>query len=97
MAKAILELLSKRPGEGYSLSGIADKLKLKHFSRESSSRASLSRCLNNLQRNGMVHYFYGEEGKHLGKYWTMSLEEQKCVSQECLEKNRPHKWFTLRG
>lgn len=54
LMKNVLKVLVENSEYGYPLEEIADKVDLKDFSRESSARASLSRCLNMLDGRGLA-------------------------------------------
>jgi hypothetical protein len=106
--KDVLKVLVENRGYGYPLEEIADKVDLKDFSRESSARASLSRCLNMLDGRGLVAWFYDCQDvqidgkvqkvpqKHLGKFWIISADALNNVElQQILEQSKTKKkWLS---
>jgi hypothetical protein len=86
LSQSVLAVLNSHPTKCFTLEGIAENLG-KTIDRESPFRASLSRCLNRLHREGMVTYEYLElypelfarigksfPNKHAGKYWSINSE-----------------------
>jgi len=67
MMKEVLAILKKEPNKAFTLYGIAEEMgKDKEFNRKSSLRASLSRCLNRMMKEGIVHWQYSEVEHTLG-------------------------------
>lgn len=58
--KQILEVLTKNPDMAYTLYGMGKKLGIDEeaLNRNSSVRASLSRCLNTMKKEGLVDSDY---------------------------------------
>jgi hypothetical protein len=83
LSQSILAIFKKNPTQCFSIYGIAAELG-KTIDRESPIRASMSRCLNRMYREGIVDYEYLElypnlferygktiPNKHTGKYWKI--------------------------
>ena len=108
LMKDVLKVLVENREYGYPLEEIADKVDLKDFSRESSARASLSRCLNMLDGRGLVSWFYTCQDvqidgkvqrvpqKHMGKYWIINSDALNNVElQQILEQSKTKKkWLS---
>jgi len=67
MMNEVLKILNKEPDKAFTLYGIAEEMgKDKEFNRKSSLRASLSRCLNRMMKEGIVDWQYSEVEHKLG-------------------------------
>lgn len=67
LMKQVLSILKKEPQEAFTLYGIAERLgKAEDFNRKSSLRASLSRCLNRMRKEGLVDWEYSVFEHKLG-------------------------------
>lgn len=67
MMNEVLTILKKEPDKAFTLYGIAEEMgKAENFNRKSSLRASLSRCLNRMKKEGLVNWQYDEVEHKLG-------------------------------
>jgi len=63
----VLSILKKEPDQAFPLYCIAEEMgKAEIFNRKSSLRASLSRCLNRMKKEGIVDWQYSEVEHKLG-------------------------------
>jgi len=91
MMNEVLAILRKEPDKAFTLYGIAEEMgKDETFNRKSSLRASLSRCLNRMKKEGIVDWQYTEvehkleskQGNRIllipqpneGKFWFIAHE-----------------------
>jgi len=89
MMNEVLAILKKEPNQAFTLYGIAEEMgKSKTFNRKSSLRASLSRCLNRMKREGIVDWQYHEVKHKLG-----SKQGNQIISIP--EWNKGRFWFIV--
>ena len=91
MMKEVLTILNNKPDKALTLFCIAEDMKkAEGFNRKSSLRASLSRCLNRMKKEGIVTYQYKTKKVQLGgrqdnmvlcvpekfegKFWSIATE-----------------------
>lgn len=89
MMKQVLTILNNQPDKALTLFCIAEDMqKAEGFNRKSSLRASLSRCLNRLKKEGIVTSQY-KTGK--GKFWSITKNKIPGSTKKTIVKTKTKK------